>query len=83
MFGVEGVRENNRAGLLISSFAAHTAAMALVLIMVLGPSTASAIMDAYGRVAWVTSCAIAHVILRRTALESATIATMRIYNMQL
>src|SRR6266550_9295580 len=42
MFNIEEVRENNRAGLLISSFAAHIAAMALVLIMVLGPSTASA-----------------------------------------
>jgi len=43
IFSIEGVRENNRAGLLISSFAAHTAAIALVLIMVLGPSTASAV----------------------------------------
>ena len=42
MFRIEEVRENNRAGLFISSFAAHIAAMALVLIMVLGPSTASA-----------------------------------------
>lgn len=42
MFRIEEVRENNRAGLLISSFAANIAAMALVLIMVLGPSTASA-----------------------------------------
>ena len=31
MFRVEEVRENNRAGLFISSFAAHIAAMALVL----------------------------------------------------
>lgn len=43
MFSIEEVRENNRAGLLISSFVAHTAAIALVLIMVLGPSTASAV----------------------------------------
>jgi hypothetical protein len=42
MFRIEEVRENNRAGLLISSFVAHIAAIALVLIMVLGPSTASA-----------------------------------------
>jgi hypothetical protein len=37
MFRIEEVRENNRAGLLISSFVADIAAMALVLIMVLGP----------------------------------------------
>jgi chitodextrinase len=43
MFRIEELRENNRAGLLISSFAAHIAAIALVLIMVLGPSTASAV----------------------------------------
>ena len=43
MFRIEEVRENNRAGLLISSFAAHTAAITLVLIMVLGPSTTSAV----------------------------------------
>lgn len=42
MFRTEEVRETNRAGLLISSFATHFAAMALVLIMVLGPSTALA-----------------------------------------
>jgi hypothetical protein len=42
MFRIEKVREDNRTGLLISSFAVHIAAMALVLIMVLGPSTASA-----------------------------------------
>ncbi len=42
MFRIKEVRENNRAGLLISSFVADIAAMALVLIMVLGPSTASA-----------------------------------------
>ena len=42
MFNIEEVRNNNRAGRLISSFVAHIAAMALVLIMVLGPSTASA-----------------------------------------
>ena len=42
MFRIEEVRENNRARVLISSFAAHTAAIALVLTMALGPSTASA-----------------------------------------
>jgi chitodextrinase len=42
MFSIEEVRKNNRTRLLISSFAAHIAATALVLIMVLGPSTASA-----------------------------------------
>jgi hypothetical protein len=42
MFRIEGAREDNRTGMLISSFAAHIAAMALVLNMVLGPSTASA-----------------------------------------
>jgi hypothetical protein len=42
MFGIEEVRKNNRTRLLISSFAAHIAAMILVLTMVLGPSTASA-----------------------------------------
>lgn len=42
MFNIEEVGNNNTAGRLISSFAAHIAAMALVLIMVLGPSTASA-----------------------------------------
>jgi Fibronectin type III domain len=42
MFNIEDVRKNNRTGLLISSFAAHIPAIALVLIMVLGPSTASA-----------------------------------------
>src|SRR4030095_9492555 len=42
MFSIEEVRKNNRAGLLISSFAVHIAAMALVLVMVLGASTASA-----------------------------------------
>jgi chitodextrinase len=42
MFSIEEARKNNRAGLLISSFAIHIAAMALVLVMVLGPSTASA-----------------------------------------
>ena len=43
MFSIEEARENNRAGLLISTFAAHIAAIALVLIMVLGPATASAV----------------------------------------
>ena len=42
MFSIEEVRKNNRTGLLVSSFVAHFAAMALVLIMVLGPSTAMA-----------------------------------------
>src|SRR6266498_4376475 len=42
MFSIEEARENDTAHLLISSFAAHTAAIALVLIMVLGASTASA-----------------------------------------
>jgi chitodextrinase len=42
MFSIEEVRENNRGGVLISSFAAHIAAMLLVFIMLLGPSTASA-----------------------------------------
>jgi Fibronectin type III domain len=42
MFRIEEVRESNGAGLLISSFSAHIAAIALVLIMVLSASTASA-----------------------------------------
>jgi hypothetical protein len=42
MFRIEEVRENNKAGLLISSFAARTAAITLVLIMVLGSPTAMA-----------------------------------------
>jgi hypothetical protein len=42
MFRIEEVRKNNRTRLLISSFAAHIAAMILVLTIVLGPSTASA-----------------------------------------
>jgi len=42
MFRIEEVRKNNRTRLLISSLAAHIAAMILVLTMVLGPSTASA-----------------------------------------
>lgn len=42
MFSVKEVRENNGGGLVISSFATHIAAIALVLITVLGPSTASA-----------------------------------------
>ena len=41
MFRVEKIRKNNSAGL-ISSFSAHSAAMALVLTMVLGPSNALA-----------------------------------------
>ena len=40
MFSIEEVRKNNRTRLLVSSFAAHIAAMAVVLMMVLGPSTA-------------------------------------------
>ena len=40
MFSIEEVRKNNRTSLLVSSFAAHFAAMALVLMMVLGSSTA-------------------------------------------
>jgi Fibronectin type III domain len=42
MFRIEEVTKNNRGGLLISSFAAHIAAIALTVIMVFGPSTASA-----------------------------------------
>jgi Fibronectin type III domain len=42
MFRIEEVRKNNRARRLRSSFAAHTAAIILVLKMVLGSSTASA-----------------------------------------
>ncbi len=42
MFSIEEVRKSNRTGLLISSFVAHFTAMALVLMMVLGPSTVSA-----------------------------------------
>jgi chitodextrinase len=42
MFSIEKARKNNRTGLLVSSCAAHIAAVALVLVMVLGPSTASA-----------------------------------------
>jgi hypothetical protein len=42
MFSIEEVRKNNRTGLFISSFAAPMAAMAMVVVMVLGPSTASA-----------------------------------------
>src|SRR6266487_6670763 len=41
MFSIE-VRKNNRARLLVSPFAAHIAATAIVLMMVLGPSTALA-----------------------------------------
>jgi fibronectin type III domain protein len=42
MFRIEEVRKNNRARLPVSPFAAHITAMTLVLIMVLGASTASA-----------------------------------------
>jgi hypothetical protein len=42
MFRIEKVGENNRAGVLVSSFAAYTAAIVLGLTMVLGPSTALA-----------------------------------------
>jgi chitodextrinase len=42
MFRIEEVRKNNKAGLFVSSFAAHIAAIALVIILVLGASTASA-----------------------------------------
>ncbi len=42
MFSIEQVRENNKSGLVISSFTAHIAATAVVLMMVLGSSTASA-----------------------------------------
>lgn len=42
MFRIEKVGENNRAGVLVSSFAAQTAAIVLGLTMALGPSTASA-----------------------------------------
>jgi hypothetical protein len=42
MFRIEEVRENNKADLSILSFAAHTAAMALVFIMVVGATGALA-----------------------------------------
>ena len=42
MFSIEKAREIKGAGRLISSFVAHLAAIAVVLIMVLGASTASA-----------------------------------------
>jgi fibronectin type III domain protein len=42
MFRIEEVRKSDRAGLLISSFGAHIAAMVLVFIMVLSASDASA-----------------------------------------
>jgi chitodextrinase len=42
MLRIEEVRKNKRAGLFVSSFTAYIAATVLVLIMVLGPSTASA-----------------------------------------
>jgi hypothetical protein len=42
MFNIEKLRNNNKATRLVSSFVAHFAAMALILTMVLAPSTASA-----------------------------------------
>ena len=42
MFRIEEVRKNDSARMLISSFAAHFAAMVLVVTMVLGPADASA-----------------------------------------
>ena len=42
MFTMEEVRKNNRARPLVSAFAAHIAATAVVLLMVLDPSTALA-----------------------------------------
>jgi hypothetical protein len=42
MFRIEEVRKNSRASLSISLFATHIAATAVVLMMVLGSSTASA-----------------------------------------
>ena len=42
MCSIEQVRENNKSGLVISSFATHIAATAVLLMMVLGSSTASA-----------------------------------------
>jgi chitodextrinase len=42
MFSIEKAREIKGAGRLISSFVAHLAAIAVVLIMILGPSTVSA-----------------------------------------
>jgi fibronectin type III domain protein len=42
MFRIEEVRKNKRAGLFVSPFAVRIAATALVLTMVLGPSTGSA-----------------------------------------
>jgi hypothetical protein len=42
MFRIEEVRKNNRASLHVSPFATHIAATAVLLMMVLGPSTASA-----------------------------------------
>jgi Fibronectin type III domain len=42
MFSIEELSKNNRTGLLISPFAAHFAVMALILMMVLTPSTVSA-----------------------------------------
>jgi hypothetical protein len=42
MFTIEEVTKNNRGGQLISSFAAHIAAIALTVLMVFGPWTASA-----------------------------------------
>jgi Fibronectin type III domain len=42
MFTIEERRENNRATLVSASFVARIAAMALVVIIIVGPSTASA-----------------------------------------
>ena len=40
MFNIEELRKNNRTSLFISSFAAQIAAMAVLLMMVLGSPTA-------------------------------------------
>jgi len=42
MFRIKEVRKNSRTGLRVSPFATHIAATAVVLMMLLGPSTASA-----------------------------------------
>jgi hypothetical protein len=42
MFRIEETRKNNRARLLVSPFAGHVAKAALVLVLILGASTASA-----------------------------------------
>ena len=41
MFSIEELRKNNRTSLFISSFAAQIAAMAVLLMMVLGSPTAA------------------------------------------